>query len=56
MSETCTWTFDDFDCYYTSECDEGFYFTEGPRESNFKYCPYCGRIIVEVTRGVDGEE
>ena len=48
--KTCKWTHDDLcgDRYYDSECGENFVFNSGNTKDNgFKYCPYCGKEIVE---------
>jgi ribosomal protein S27AE len=51
MNDTCTWTQDssgEWD-YYDTECGHAFYFTdEGPIEHEFRFCPYCGKSLVDV--------
>ena len=46
----CKWTYnleDDYDVYRTT-CGNKFYFNAGGITDNkFKYCPYCGREILE---------
>lgn len=44
----CRWNLDDYDSntYKTSCSEHEFqFFTDGPIENNFKYCPYCGKEI-----------
>ena len=46
---TCKWTYDDSNDSWDTECDEKFWFTtEGPIDNGFKYCPYCGKILIEL--------
>jgi len=48
--EKCTWTYqnDNVGDYYETACDHAFVFNEGQKESKFKFCPYCGKVIDEV--------
>lgn len=49
---TCVWTKDDHPLapHHATSCGEGFIFTEGnAKENEFKYCPYCGEEIEEVS-------
>jgi hypothetical protein len=44
----CTWI-DQEGEYYVTDCDNTFVFLVGSiKESDFLYCPYCGRTIREV--------
>ena len=45
----CKWTKDEeTEVYYTS-CDEAQYFeTDNRVDNKYKYCPYCGKAIVEI--------
>ncbi len=44
----CIWEFDDHYCFYETDCKHSFQFMDdGIDENNFKYCPYCGRKIVD---------
>jgi hypothetical protein len=57
MNETCTWTQDGSLEYYNTECGNAFYFTdEGPTEHEFRFCPYCGRKLVDVPYIEEEEE
>lgn len=46
----CKWTYDDYHCVYETECDKAFYFDDSSNldENNFKFCPYCGKIIEAI--------
>jgi len=51
LGEKCEWVYDtngDGDCYYNTSCDNAFIFTDGEKEAEFIYCPYCGKEIKEV--------
>lgn len=50
LDETCTWEYDDNYEYYNTDCAHTFYFVDesGIGENQFKFCPYCGKKIVEV--------
>lgn len=49
--KVCEWngTFYDRENYFTS-CNNGFTFLNGgPKENEFKFCPYCGeKILVAI--------
>jgi len=47
MDDKCVWEKDNSDpLYYNTSCDQGFLFYDGTVQDNeFKYCPFCGRII-----------
>ena len=43
--EKCIWNDDDG---WQSACGDSFWFEDGgPRENGFKFCPYCGKELVE---------
>jgi hypothetical protein len=51
---TCKWTYNENYYYYGTECGEAHMFNEGNVEdNNYKYCPYCGRLI-EEEKDIDG--
>ena len=53
MSEQdgCSWAYDDSPCNYDTSCGHSFEFLDdGITENGFKFCPWCGRSIVEVKR------
>lgn len=44
----CTWE-EDADGIWYSQCGTGYMFETGtPKENRFKYCPYCGKLLVQV--------
>jgi hypothetical protein len=57
MTDTCTWTQDSSLELYATECGSWFYFTdEGPTEHEFRFCPYCGKSLVDVKYVFEDEE
>ena len=42
----CQWQ-NDCDDTYSTECRNNFFFVDesGPKENNFKFCPFCGNKI-----------
>lgn len=46
-TDTCTWV--ENDGYWESACDHSFIFNDcaRPSEHKFKFCPFCGKPIVE---------
>lgn len=54
MSEKkCIWEWDEWADYYHTSCGSDFCFSddEGLRDVKFKYCPYCGKEILEELNG-----
>lgn len=53
---TCKWnapTEEDSDCWETS-CGEAFVFeTETPGKNGYRFCPSCGKKLVEIIREVE---
>lgn len=54
MEETCTWTLADVGWNMTlwkTSCEDSFRFNSGeeggPKSNLFRYCPYCGKALVE---------
>lgn len=44
----CLWRLD-VDGYYATQCGQAFTaFAEGLNENHYRYCPWCGRAIVEA--------
>lgn len=48
--ERCIWKLDGrWQEYYETSCGHAFYFADGTEpydeQSNFKFCPYCGKKI-----------
>jgi hypothetical protein len=53
----CHWTYDAYDDYWESECEEALVFMDGgPAENNMRYCPYCGNRLAEIAPPTDDEE
>jgi hypothetical protein len=56
----CCWSRDALDGDWATACNQAFVFNDGgPEENAFRFCPYCGRVIVvDVAAGqgdaVDG--
>lgn len=58
-NDTCRWEYDDWFLSYDTSCGDVFCFVEDEIEvkrlskeieaNEFRYCPYCGRKIKEVT-------
>lgn len=47
----CQWG-DDEEGIWNTGCGELFQFdADGPRENGFKFCPYCGKELCEVSDG-----
>ena len=59
-SPTCRWVCDDDDANcWAADCapDLLYTFNEGaPRDSHFRFCPYCGKPLVEVPYAAVPEE
>ena len=48
-NHNCLWIYDESYCYYETDCNHSFQFSnyeETEPESEFRYCPYCGGNIV----------
>ena len=47
--DACVWN-EGFDYgIYNTQCGEAFEFTDGgPKENEFRFCPYCGRRLQEA--------
>lgn len=55
--EICIWAEDDCGCHEAQCNKKGFSFNEGGPESNgFKFCPYCGKSLVEIAYSEEGED
>jgi DNA-directed RNA polymerase subunit RPC12/RpoP len=49
MNKTCKWVYEEYYDYWETECGESQQFIEdGIKENNYKYCPYCGKNIIET--------
>lgn len=46
----CIWKRGTYDDHWETSCDDAFQFADGgPRENNMRFCPYCGRVLQEVS-------
>ena len=56
VEKVCEWKLEDAEAnLYITKCDQREIGFEGtPKDNDYKFCPYCGRKIVEV--GADGKE
>jgi hypothetical protein len=51
MNGYCMWRHinNDIEDYFETGCNNTFQFiTDGIKENNFKYCPYCGKEIALI--------
>ena len=56
MSESCRWA-EDEDGNWQTQCDSAFVLLEGtPKQNDMRYCPYCGKPLVEVQAEPEPEE
>ena len=47
MREECVWKQDE-DGVWETGCHNMFVLNDGtPKDNDMKYCPYCGKIVVE---------
>ena len=57
MNDTCTWTQDSSGELYATECGKSFHFVEQVlSESDFMFCPYCGKTLIDVPYIEEDEE
>lgn len=56
--KTCEWAQESEDCdTWWTACNNGFTITGGtPKENNFNYCCFCGKLLVEVPFEYENEE
>lgn len=46
INKHCTWTEDIVEETWETDCENKFWFEAGgPKENDFKHCPYCGRPL-----------
>ena len=56
MPDICVWLYDASHYKYDTDCESSFQFSsDGVEENEFKYCPFCGRVIsaIHETEGAD---
>ena len=45
----CEWKYSDSEYYFESSCDHlHIFMSDGPKENEYRFCPYCGKKIKEV--------
>lgn len=47
MSEKCTWTQEPASVIWNTECGQVFETSIAPTRQEFKFCPFCGRHLIE---------
>jgi hypothetical protein len=58
-SLSCTFKFTNNydDEVYETECGNSLvFFDGGPRENEYKYCPFCGKVIIVIQDDPDGAQ
>lgn len=56
-NDKCTWEWEEIGDYYQTKCDNAFSFNDGsPHDNKFLFCPYCGKIIWDITPAGELEE
>ena len=56
MNEKCTWSEDEDGLWWTA-CKKIHEFFDGtPTENSYKFCPYCGKVLVEEMLEYEGED
>ena len=44
--DVCEWKYDDSEYYFESSCDHlHIFMSDGPKENEYRFCPYCGKKI-----------
>ncbi len=44
----CTWEYDHFYDYWETSCGDAYQIVDGtPTDNKMKFCPYCGKELVE---------
>ena len=45
----CEWKYNDSEYYFESSCEHPqIFMSDGPKENEYEFCPYCGKKIKEV--------
>ena len=56
LPPTCEWREDD-DGYWATSCGEMFaLFTGRPVENRMRFCPYCGKGLIEVAAATEDDD
>ena len=47
--DVCEWKYNDSEYYFESSCDHlHIFMSDGPKENEYRFCPYCGKKIKVV--------
>ena len=47
--DVCEWKYNDSEYYFESSCEHlHIFMSDGPKENEYKFCPYCGKKIKEM--------
>ena len=47
--DVCEWRYNDSEYYFESSCEHlHIFMSDGPKENEYKFCPYCGKKIKEM--------
>lgn len=47
--DVCEWRYNEDECYFESSCGHlHIFMSDGPKENEYSYCPYCGKKIKVV--------
>ena len=47
--DVCEWKYNDSEYYFESSCDNlHIFMSDGPKENEYRFCPYCGKKIKVV--------
>ena len=49
FDDVCEWEYNDTEYYWESSCDHlHIFMSDGPKENEYEFCPYCGKKIKVV--------
>ena len=54
--DVCEWKYNDTEYYWESSCDHlHIFMSDGPKENEYEFCPYCGKKIKVIGGGVNDD-
>ena len=54
--DVCEWKYNDTEYYLESSCDHlHIFMSDGPKENEYDFCPYCGKKIKVIGGGVNDD-
>ena len=54
--DVCEWKYNDTEYYWESSCDHlHIFMSDGPKENEYDFCPYCGKKIKVIGGGVNDD-